>query len=54
MATRRAQVKPRCPWPLHLRDDVDDASVDLVYLGPPFNSNRSYKESSRAAIEITA
>ena len=25
-----------------LRDYVDDESVDLVYLDPPFNSNRSY------------
>ena len=25
-----------------LRDYVTDASVDLVYLDPPFNSNRTY------------
>lgn len=25
-----------------LRDYVPDASVDLVYLDPPFNSNRNY------------
>lgn len=25
-----------------LRDNVPDASVDLVYLDPPFNSNASY------------
>ena len=25
-----------------LRDHVPDASVDLIYLDPPFNSNRSY------------
>lgn len=25
-----------------LRDYVADASVDLVYLDPPFNSNRTY------------
>ena len=25
-----------------LRDKVDDQSVDLVYLDPPFNSNATY------------
>ena len=25
-----------------LREYVPDASVDLIYLDPPFNSNRSY------------
>ena len=25
-----------------LRDNIADASVDLIYLDPPFNSNRSY------------
>jgi 16S rRNA G966 N2-methylase RsmD len=25
-----------------LRDHVADASVDLIYLDPPFNSNASY------------
>ena len=25
-----------------LREYIPDASVDLVYLDPPFNSNRSY------------
>lgn len=28
-----------------LRDYIPDASVDLVYLDPPFNSNRNYKEA---------
>ncbi len=27
---------------LVLRDHIPDASVDLVYLDPPFNSNASY------------
>ena len=26
-----------------LRDYIKDESVDLVYLDPPFNSNRNYK-----------
>jgi DNA modification methylase len=42
-----------------LRESVDTASVDLVYLDPPFNSNRSYNvlfadrsgEESQAQIE---
>jgi site-specific DNA-methyltransferase (adenine-specific) len=25
-----------------LRDHIKDASVDLIYLDPPFNSNRNY------------
>ena len=25
-----------------LRDSIKDASVDLIYLDPPFNSNASY------------
>ena len=25
-----------------LRESVDDASIDLIYLDPPFNSNASY------------
>ena len=25
-----------------LRDSIADASVDLIYLDPPFNSNASY------------
>ncbi|MFO7696849.1 MAG: DNA methyltransferase, partial [Anaerolineae bacterium] len=43
-----------------LRDHVPDASVDLIYLDPPFNSNRSYnvlfKEASgkSADAQITA
>ena len=28
--------------PRVLRESVDDASVDLIYLDPPFNSNASY------------
>jgi DNA modification methylase len=27
---------------LILRDHIPDESIDLVYLDPPFNSNRSY------------
>lgn len=42
-----------------LRRHIDDASVDLIYLDPPFNSNRSYNvlfkhksgEDSQAQIE---
>ena len=43
-----------------LRDYVDDESVDLIYLDPPFNSNASYnvlfKEQSgeQSAAQITA
>ena len=25
-----------------LRDHIPDESIDLIYLDPPFNSNRSY------------
>jgi len=37
-----------------LRQPIPDASIDLVYLDPPFNSNRSYNvlfndESGQAA-----
>jgi len=38
-----------------LRNHVPDESIDLIYLDPPFNSNRSYnvlfKESSGAGSE---
>ena len=38
-----------------LRDYIPDESVDLIYLDPPFNSNRSYnvlfKESSGGSSE---
>jgi site-specific DNA-methyltransferase (adenine-specific) len=43
-----------------LRRHVEDASVDLVYLDPPFNSNASYnvlfaeKDGTRAASQIKA
>lgn len=43
-----------------LRRHVDDESVDLVYLDPPFNSNANYnvlfaeKDGSRAASQIQA
>jgi site-specific DNA-methyltransferase (adenine-specific) len=43
-----------------LRDYVDDESVDLVYLDPPFNSNRSYnvlfrdERGREAEAQITA
>ncbi len=43
-----------------LREHIDDASIDLVYLDPPFNSNRSYNvlfrdESGRESeAQITA
>ncbi|HXG56198.1 MAG TPA: DNA methyltransferase [Vicinamibacterales bacterium] len=43
-----------------LRRHVDDESVDLVYLDPPFNSNASYnvlfaeKDGARAASQIKA
>ena len=32
-----------------LREHIDDASVDLIYLDPPFNSNRSYNVLFREA-----
>lgn len=31
-----------------LRDHIADASVDLVYLDPPFNSNATYNVLFRA------
>ena len=43
-----------------LRDYVEDASVDLIYLGPPFNSSATYnvlfkeKSGEESAAEITA
>jgi len=43
-----------------LRRHVEDASVDLVYLDPPFNSNASYnvlfaeKDGAQAASQIKA
>ncbi len=43
-----------------LRDHVPDASVDLIYLDPPFNSNASYnvlfkeKSGEESAAQITA
>ena len=43
-----------------LRNHVDDASVDLIYLDPPFNSNASYnvlfqeKSGQQSAAQITA
>jgi site-specific DNA-methyltransferase (adenine-specific) len=41
-----------------LRRHIDDESVDLVYLDPPFNSNASYnvlfaeQDGARAAPQI--
>lgn len=43
-----------------LRDYIDDESVDLIYLDPPFNSNRSYnvlfkdESGQEAEAQITA
>ena len=43
-----------------LRDYIADASVDLIYLDPPFNSRQDYnvlfaeKDGSRSASQITA
>jgi site-specific DNA-methyltransferase (adenine-specific) len=43
-----------------LRDYIPDASVDLIYLDPPFNSRQNYnvlfaeKDGSRSASQITA
>ena len=43
-----------------LREYVPDASVDLIYLDPPFNSNASYnvlfkeKSGEESAAQITA
>jgi len=32
-----------------LREHIPDESVDLIYLDPPFNSNRSYNVRFREA-----
>jgi 16S rRNA G966 N2-methylase RsmD len=43
-----------------LRRHIDDESVDLVYLDPPFNSNANYnvlfaaKDGTQAAAQIQA
>ncbi len=43
-----------------LREYIADASVDLIYLDPPFNSRQDYndlfaeKHGSRSASQITA
>ncbi len=43
-----------------LRDCVPDASIDLIYLDPPFNSNANYnvlfkeKSGEESAAQITA
>ena len=43
-----------------LREQVDDESVDLIYLDPPFNSNANYnvlfqeKSGEESAAQITA
>ena len=43
-----------------LRNEIDDASVDLIYLDPPFNSNANYnvlfqeKSGQQSAAQITA
>jgi site-specific DNA-methyltransferase (adenine-specific) len=43
-----------------LRDYIPDASVDLIYLDPPFNSRQDYnvlfaeKDGTRSASQITA
>ena len=43
-----------------LRDNVADASIDLIYLDPPFNSNANYnvlfkeKSGEESAAQITA
>ena len=37
-----------------LRDSIKDASVDLIYLDPPFNSKRDYDllfKTSKARME---
>jgi len=40
-----------------LREYIKDESVDLVYLDPPFNSNRNYnvlfKDESRVEAELS-
>ena len=33
-----------------LRESVADASVDLIYLDPPFNSKRDYMNGSRRIV----
>jgi 16S rRNA G966 N2-methylase RsmD len=33
-----------------LRDYVEDASVDLIYLDPPFNSNATYNVLSKKGV----
>jgi site-specific DNA-methyltransferase (adenine-specific) len=35
-----------------LRDSIRDASVDLIYLDPPFNSNASYNVLFQSAAQI--
>jgi site-specific DNA-methyltransferase (adenine-specific) len=46
--------------PSVLRDQLADASVDLIYLDPPFSSNASYnvlfkdKSGTRSAAQIEA
>lgn len=30
-----------------LREYVDNESVDLIYLDPPFNSNRTFKQAEK-------
>jgi site-specific DNA-methyltransferase (adenine-specific) len=43
-----------------LRDYIPEASVDLIYLDPPFNSSQDYnvlfaeKDGARSASQITA
>jgi site-specific DNA-methyltransferase (adenine-specific) len=43
-----------------LREYIPDASVDLIYLDPPFNSRQDYnvlfaeKDGTRSASQITA
>src|SRR5258708_31643573 len=43
-----------------LREEIDDESVDLIYLDPPFNSNANYnvlfaeKSGERSVAQITA
>ena len=43
-----------------LRQQIEDESVDLIYLDPPFNSNASYnvlfkeKSGEESAAQITA
>jgi 16S rRNA G966 N2-methylase RsmD len=34
-----------------LREHIPDESVDLIYLDPPFNSNRNYKVLFKVACE---